>query len=111
MAETNPDSIKSLWLEREDKPDQIEVDWDNFEVRIIVIAPSIDVATLEFVQRIDYPVDLLEIKRWVEGDNQLIMVNKIEQQQRRAKISRVRGLRVYDLSTRQSATMRVSSSS
>jgi len=95
-AETNPDSIKSLWLESENKPDDIEVDWDNFEVRIVIIAPSIAAATLQFVQRINYPVDLLEVKRWAEGDNELLMVNKLEQEERRPRVKQAHGLQVYD---------------
>jgi len=31
-AETNPDSIKSLWLECENKPDELSISWDDFEV-------------------------------------------------------------------------------
>jgi hypothetical protein len=64
-AETNPDSIKSLWLECDDKPEDLEMDWDDFEVRILIIAPSIHRTTLKFVERINYPVDLIEVKRWV----------------------------------------------
>ncbi|MDL1971455.1 MAG: hypothetical protein LWW94_10950, partial [Candidatus Desulfofervidaceae bacterium] len=55
-AETNPDSIKSLWLECENKPDDLSISWDNFQVRIIVIAPSILRSTLDIVEKINYPV-------------------------------------------------------
>jgi len=30
-AETNPDSIKSLWLECENKPDDLTISWDSFQ--------------------------------------------------------------------------------
>lgn len=96
-AETNPDSIKSLWLENTNKPDQIEVDWDSVEVRIIVIAPSIASTTLQFVERINYSVDLLEIKRWQQGLNEIIMVNKLEQDQRKTRVKSARGMAVYDI--------------
>ena len=69
-AETNPDSIKSLWLEYENKPDELSISWDSFQVRIIVIAPSISRSTLDIVGKINYPVDLIEVKRWVEGEDQ-----------------------------------------
>jgi hypothetical protein len=95
-AETNPDSIKSLWLECENKPDDLEIDWDHFDVRIIIIAPEIDRVTLQYVERINYPVDLLEVKRWVEGDNQFIMVNQLEQRARKGKVRPVRGMTTYD---------------
>ena len=59
-AETNPDSIKSLWLEAESKPDDLSVTWDDFDVRIMVIAPTILRSTLDIVNKINYPVDLIE---------------------------------------------------
>jgi hypothetical protein len=40
-AESNPDSIKSLWLEAPEQPDDVTVSFDKYEVRIIVIAPTI----------------------------------------------------------------------
>jgi len=94
-AETNPDSIKSLWLECENKPDDLTISWDNFQVRIIVIAPSILRSTLDIVNKINYPVDLIEVKRWVEEDNQLLLVNKLEEELRRPS-KPVTGLQVYD---------------
>ena len=94
-AETNPDSIKSLWLEYENKPDELSISWDDFQVRIIIIAPNILKSTLDIVEKINYPVDLIEIKRWVEEDNQLILVNKLEEV-KRIKPKTVSGLQVYD---------------
>jgi len=52
-AETNPDSIKSLWLETEDKSDDLVISWDDFKVRIIVIAPKILASTLYIVDKIN----------------------------------------------------------
>jgi len=95
-AETNPDSIKSLWLEYEKKPDELSISWDDFQVRIIIIAPSILKSTLDIVEKINYPVDLIEIKRWVDGDNQMLLVNKLEED-KRIKPKTVSGLPpVYD---------------
>ncbi len=95
-AETNPDSIKSLWLEMDEKPEDIEISWTNPEIRILIIAPSITRSTLEFVEKINYSVDLIEIKKWIEGDNQLLMVDKLEQDSRKHKIRPVKGLTAYD---------------
>lgn len=81
-AETNPDSIKSLWLEYEKKPDELSISWDDFQVRIIIIAPNILKSTLDIVEKINYSVDLIEIKRWIDGDNQLLLVNKLEDEKR-----------------------------
>lgn len=82
-AETSPDSIKSLWLENESRPDDITVSWDNIQVRILVIAPSILRSTLDLVDKINYPVDLIEVKRWVEGENEILLLNKLEPEPRK----------------------------
>lgn len=94
-AETNPDSIKSLWLQAESKPEDVSVNWDDFEVRIIVIAPTILRSTLDIVNKINYAVDLIEVKRWVEGEDTLLLVNRLEAEQQRA-VRPVSGLEKYD---------------
>jgi hypothetical protein len=95
-AETNPDSIKSLWLEKDNKPDDVEINWESPEIRILIIAPSISRSTLGFVERINYPVDLIEIKRWVETNNQIFMVNKLEIEERKLRVRPVKGMAEYD---------------
>jgi hypothetical protein len=47
------------------------------------------------VNTISYPVDLIEIKRWVEGSNQFLLVNKLEPEPPQ-KVRPVRGLETYD---------------
>lgn len=94
-AETNPDSIKNLLFECENRPDDLSISWDDFQVRIIIIAPNILRSTLDIVNKINYPVDLIEVKRWVEEDNQLLLVNKLEEETK-YKPRPVAGLEVYD---------------
>jgi len=94
-AETNPDSIKTLWLECENKPDELSISWDSLGIRIIVIAPDILKSTLDIVEKINYPVDLLEVKRWVEGEHSLLLINKLEAEKARPPRP-VAGLGVYD---------------
>lgn len=95
-AENNPDSIKSLWLECKDKPDDLNITWDKFEVRILIIAPTIQKSTLDLVDKINYSVDLIEIKRWVDDKNNLLLVNKLEQEKENKKTKPVSGLINYD---------------
>ena len=95
-AETNPDSVKALWLECSDKPDNLSISWDSFQVRIIVIAPSILRSTLDIVDKINYPVDLVEVKRWVEDGNTFLLVNPLESDEVRARTRPVSGLTEYD---------------
>lgn len=94
-AETNPDSIKSLWLECYNKPDDVTITWDNLQVRILVIAPTILHSTMDLVDKINYSVDLIEVTRWVENDNVLLLVTKLEPETK-TKVKPVRGLPIYD---------------
>jgi hypothetical protein len=96
-AETNPDSIKSLWLEATDRPEDLEVNWEDYSVRILVIAPSIDRSTLENVNKIAYPVDLIEIGRWSHAKQSWLLVNKLEAISNK-RVKPVSGLRIYDKS-------------
>ena len=95
-ADTNPDSIKALWLEAKDRPEDLEVPWEDLRVRIIIIAPIILPSTLQFVDKISYDVDLIEINRWVEKTNQLILVKKLELEAPSTKVRPVKGLPIYD---------------
>ncbi len=94
-AESNPDSIRALWLESENKPDDLSITWDDLQVRILVIAPSILRSTMDIVEKINYQVDLIEVTRWVEGENVLLLVTKLEPEPK-AKSRPVSGLSVYD---------------
>ncbi len=95
-AETNPDSIKSLWLECDNKPDTLSTNWERFQVRIIILAPRIYLSTLDIVDKINYPVDLIEVTRWLDGDNQLLLVNKLEAEKKKLRLRVVSGLQIYD---------------
>lgn len=94
-AETNPDSIRALWLELPEKPEDIDIVWDNLTVRIVIIAPYIPPRVLRLANKINYPVDLLEIKRFsIEGD-EFILINQLEPEPE-TKIGITRGQEVYD---------------
>ena len=95
-AETNPDSIKALWLEAKDKPEDFDFTWDTVQVRIIIIAPAILPSTLKFADTIRYVIDLVEVNRWVEKDNHLVLVKKLEPEIALNKIRPVKGLPVYN---------------
>lgn len=94
-AENNPDSIKNLWHEREDQEYEADIDWDTYTVRIIIIAPRIDPSALKLINRITYLVDLIEITRWCEKDNEFLLVNNLKAVSER-RIRTTRGLGTYD---------------
>lgn len=94
-AETNPDSIRALWLECKDKPEDMSINWDGLSVKIIIIAPAIKLSVLKTVNKINYEVELLEINKFAVGDNEFILVDKLEPENRQS-IKITRGLGVYD---------------
>jgi len=95
-AEMNPDSIKALWFDAKARPD-FEPDWDDLKVRIVIIAPEIDRSTLHMVQRVRYETDLIEIVRWEEKSNTLLLVNQLEAGEDDGAPRTVRGLENYDV--------------
>lgn len=97
-AQSNPDSIKSLWLEAVDRPEDWQIEWDRLEVRILVIAPGIDRTTLEHVSKITYPVELVEVTRWVAGRDSWLLVNRLQPQPRK-RVAIASGLSSYDRDT------------
>jgi hypothetical protein len=94
-AETNPDSIKAMWLESEDRPEDIEIDWDSVEIRIIILAPTIKLTVPRLLRKINYNVELVEVKRFLTGDGEIILLNKLEEEPESQKRT-VRGLETYD---------------
>ena len=73
----------------------MEISWDDFQVRILVIAPTILRSTLDIVDKINYLVDLIEVRRWVDGDNNLLLVTKLEPELK-TKTKHVSGLPIYN---------------
>lgn len=95
-ADKNPDSIKALWLEADDKPEDLEIPWDNLGVKIIIIAPEILPSTLQYIDKISYTVELIEINRWAEKENHIALVKKLEPEKQSPRIKTVKGLENYN---------------
>ncbi len=77
-VETHPDAIKSIWLENRNKPEDLDFDWEKQpEIRIVVIGPSFKPSVGRLIQRIEYPVDLIEFKKFSDGSKDFIFVSKI----------------------------------
>lgn len=74
-AETNPDSIKNLWLECAHKPDDMVINWDSLNIKIMIVAPIIPASVMRLVNRITYPVELFEISRFISGANEFVLIN------------------------------------
>jgi hypothetical protein len=93
-AETSPDSIKAMWLEADDRPEEMEVDWDNADVRIVVIGPRFRNNVLRMTDRIGYDIDLLRVARFVdeEAEETFILAERLEpEEKRRIKTAKGKG--------------------
>ncbi len=77
-AETNPDSIKAIWLESEHKPDETQLEWDNLDIRVILIAPSFKSSVLSMSGKIGYQLDLITIRRYIHEDNEFLLINNLD---------------------------------
>jgi hypothetical protein len=78
-AETNPDSIKAIWLESKVRPDGVSIDFDNVDIRIVLIAPSFRPNLPRMAHKIGYAVDLLKIQRYAREDNEFMLVELLEE--------------------------------
>ncbi len=77
-AETNPDSIKSLWLESKNKSEDLKPDWDNLDIRILLVAPGFRQNVLKMSKKINYPVELYKVRRYGISDDEFISVEVLE---------------------------------
>lgn len=94
-AETHPDSLKALWLEYEDKPDDVDVNWDALSIRIVIVAPEYKTTVPKMISKIDYDVDLLEIKRFALEKNEFVSIKSLDKE--KGEIGGVtRAQEVYD---------------
>jgi len=89
-AETNPDSIKAIWLESKQKPEEIEIDWDNLDIRLVLIAPSFKETVPRMIGKIGYPVDLVRVRRYSFEGEEFILVEVLEDKPVKVGITTVR---------------------
>ena len=77
-VETHPDAIKSIWLEQKDKPEDFIFDWEKeFNLKIIIIGPSFKPSVAKLINKITYPAELVEFKKFTDGTNEYIFLNKL----------------------------------
>jgi hypothetical protein len=94
-ADTHQDAIRAWWLEAKDRPDDIEIDWEHLQIRLMVLAPSIKPIVLRLVKKFGYPVDFIEVKRFVVGQDEIILVNHLEPPEEEGR-GTTKGMQVYD---------------
>jgi hypothetical protein len=91
-AETHQDTIRVWWQEAEDPPD---IDWERLQIRLIVLAPSIKPTVPRLVKKLGYVVDLIEIKKFAVGSDEIIVVNQLESPIEEGRVN-AKGMPVYD---------------
>lgn len=74
-AESHPDSLRAIWLESKSRPDSIQIDWDKFELRIILVAPSFKSNVPNMASKLGYKVELYQVRRYCHKDNDLLLVD------------------------------------
>jgi hypothetical protein len=80
-AEANPDSIKAIWLESKNAPDDIQVNWSELGIRVILIAPGFKANVQRMVTHIGFDVDLVQIRRFRLDDDVMLLVEVLDQEQ------------------------------
>lgn len=74
-VEGHPDAIKNIWLEQKNRP---EFDWEKpYNIKIAIIGPSFRLSVQKSVNKINYPVDLIEFKKFTDGTNNYIFLNQL----------------------------------
>ena len=93
-GETNPDSIKALWLESKSRPEDIDINWDALEFRILVIGPDYRANVLRMSQRIGYAIELLKITRFVSEKEEFMLLELLEEPSRKVNVTK--GMDTYN---------------
>ena len=74
-VETHPDAIKSIWLEQRDVHEDFDFDWDKPSgIRLMVIGPSFKSSVPRLANRIGYPLELVEYKKFSDGEREYISI-------------------------------------
>jgi len=94
-VEGHPDAIKSIWLAQKNLPGDFSFDWEKpYNIKIVIIGPSFKPSVQKSVNKINYPADLLEFKKFNDGTHDYIFLNQLMTEEE--KIARpVRTIREY----------------
>lgn len=93
-AETNPDSIKAIWLESKNKPEDIEIDWDNLDIRVILIAPSFKSNVPRMARKLGYQIDLMKITRYSLDNDEFLLVEIVDEEQK-PRVTTTKGITTW----------------
>lgn len=75
-VETHPDAIKSIWLEQKNLSEDFSFDWEKqFNIKIVIVGPSFKPSVQKSVNKINYPIDLIEFKKFTDEIQDYIFLN------------------------------------
>lgn len=77
-AEANPDSLRAIWLESKAKQETPEVDWENIQIRVILIAPSYKANVSSMAVKLGYAVDLVQVCRYSHNKAEFLLVDVLD---------------------------------
>jgi len=77
-VENNPDSIRALWLEKKDRPEDFMPEWDNLDVKIKIIAPGFKPEVTRLINKINYDIELTELKKFNHGNDSFVLFDTLE---------------------------------
>ena len=77
-VENNPDSIRALWLEKKDRPEDFKPEWDDLNVKIRIIAPAFKPEVIRLINKINYDIKLTELKRFNHGNDSFVLFDTLE---------------------------------
>jgi len=77
-VENNPDSIRAMWLEKKDRPDDFMPEWDNLDVKIKIIAPGFKPEVTRLINKINYDIELTELKKFNHGNDSFVLFDTLE---------------------------------
>lgn len=90
-AEMNPDSIKAIWLESKARPEDIEVDWDNLDIRVILVAPAFKSTVARMAGKMGYPIDLVQVRRYCAEEDEFLLVEVLDKTMPKVVTTKVKG--------------------
>jgi len=86
-----PDAIKNYWLTLKNKPKNIEPNFEDYNPKIIVIAPTVSDGVVEFAsQGLQMDVEFIELTRYQENGRMYVVTNYKEPKHEKIEISTAR---------------------
>jgi hypothetical protein len=73
------EAVRNMWNKYENKPSDIEPDWNNYNPKMMIIAPSFDKELIEVASSYKLPIEFIEITRYVSGESLFVLINRVEE--------------------------------